>query len=166
MPSSSTTNEAIERQSLEVGKWANLFMAGSGVAAAYPPAIGIFLRQTTCDLVIGGFDVPKGSLITLSSFVTQRDPRWFAEPEHFDPERFLPERADEIQNGAYFPFGAGPRVCIGQSFAMTEMALVAASMLQKCDVQTVPGTDDPTLQVTMALRPKERLMFRWKWREV
>ena len=131
----------------------------------FPPAIGVFLRQATTDLVIGGFDVRKGSLLTLSSFVTQRDPRWFAEPDRFDPERFLPERADEIRSGAYFPFGAGPRVCIGQSFAMTEMALVAASMLQQCQVQTVPGADEPTLHVTIALRPKERLMLRWTWCE-
>jgi cytochrome P450 len=131
----------------------------------YPPAIGIFLRQTTCDLVIGGFDVPKGSLISLSSYVTHRDPRWFTDPERFDPARFLPNRADEIQNGAYFPFGAGPRVCIGQSFAMTEMVLVAASMLQACDVESVPGRADPTMQVTMALRPKEQLLIRWKLRE-
>jgi cytochrome P450 len=131
----------------------------------YPPAIGIFLRQTTCDLVIGGFDVPKGSLISLSSYVTHRDPRWFTDPERFDPARFLPNRADEIQNGACFPFGAGPRVCIGQSFAMTEMVLVAASMLQACDVESVPGRADPTMQVTMALRPKEQLLIRWKLRE-
>jgi len=132
----------------------------------YPPAIGIFLRQTTTDLVIGGFDVPKGSLISLSSFVTHRDPRWFADPERFNPERFLHDRADESHNGAYFPFGAGPRVCIGQSFAMTEMVLVAASMLQACDVELVPARAEPTLHVTMALRPKEQLMIRWKRRAV
>lgn len=131
----------------------------------YPPAVGVFLRQATSDLEIGGFDVPKGSLITLSSFVTQRDSRWFADPERFDPQRFLPERADDIPGGAYFPFGAGPRVCIGQSFALTEMTLVAATMLQKCEVQAVPGAADPGMHVTMALRPKERLTLRWKWRD-
>ena len=131
----------------------------------YPPAIGIFLRQATSDVEIGGFDVPKGSLITLSSFVTQRDSRWFPDPERFDLERFSPERADDIPSGAYFPFGAGPRVCIGQSFAMTEMILVAATMLQKCEVETVPGAAEPGMHVTMALRPKERLMLRWKRRQ-
>ena len=131
----------------------------------YPPAIGIFLRQATSDVEIGGFDVPKGSLITLSSFVTQRDSHWFPDPERFDPDRFSPERADDIPSGAYFPFGAGPRVCIGQSFAMTEMILVAATMLQKCEVETVPGAAEPGMHVTMALRPKERLMLRWKRRQ-
>ena len=130
----------------------------------YPPAIGVFLRQTTSDLKIDDYNVPRKSLLTLSSFVTQRDPRWFTEPERFDPQRFLAPRIDEIPSGAYFPFGAGPRVCIGQSFAMTEMALVAASMLQSCEVTTVPGAEDPSLHVTMALRPKDRLMLRWKRR--
>ncbi len=130
----------------------------------YPPAIGILLRQATADLVIGGYDVPKGSLITLSAYVIQRDPRWYVDPERFDPERFLPPRADEIPSGAYFPFGAGPRVCIGQSFAMTEMALIAATLLQQCEVQTVPGATAPTPHVVMALRPKDPLTLRWKWR--
>ena len=66
----------------------------------YPPAIGVFLRQTTSDLVIGGYDVQKKDLVTLSSFVTQRDPRWFPDPERFDPERFLSPRVDEIPSGA------------------------------------------------------------------
>ena len=128
----------------------------------YPPAIGVFLRQATADLVIGGYDVPKKkSLITLSSFVTQRDPRWFPNPEQFDPDRFLPPRADEIPHGAYFPFGAGPRVCIGQSFAMTEMALIAATMFQSCTVMTIPGASDPSWDVKMALRPKGKLLLRW-----
>ena len=74
----------------------------------YPPAIGIFLRQATSDVEIGGFDVPKGSLITLSSFVTQRDSHWFPDPERFDPDRFSPERADDIPSGAYFPFWRRP----------------------------------------------------------
>ena len=131
----------------------------------YPPAIGIFLRQATSDLVIGGYDVPKKSLVTLSSFVTQRDPRWFPDPESFDPERFLSPHIDEIPSGAYFPFGAGPRVCIGQSFAMTEMALIAATILQACEVTTTPGTTEPTLHVHMALRPKEKLILRWTRRK-
>jgi cytochrome P450 len=132
----------------------------------YPPAIGIFLRQATTDVRIGGYDVAKGELVTLSSFVTQRDPRWFAEPERFDPERFLPPRAESIVPGAYFPFGAGPRVCIGQSFAMTEMVLVAATIVQLCDVTLAPGASEPQLHVHMALRPKHDLILRWRRRAI
>ena len=131
----------------------------------YPPAIGVFLRQASSDLTIGDYDVPRGSLITLCSFVTHRDARWFPEPERFDPERFLGQRADDLPAGAYFPFGAGPRVCIGQSFALTEMALVAATMLQRCNIELPPGSAEPALHVTMALRPKQRLTLRWTRRQ-
>ncbi len=103
-------------------------------------------------------------MIALSSLLTKSDPRRFPEPERFDPQRFLAPRIDEIPSGAYFPFGAGPRICIGQSFAMTEMALIAASMLQSLEVSTIPGADDPIGQVKMTLRPKETLMLRWKRR--
>jgi len=128
----------------------------------YPPAIGIFLRQATSDLRLGGFDVPRKSLITLSSYVTHRDARWFPDPERFDPERFLPDHSLKIPTGAYFPFGGGPRVCIGQSFALTEMVLIAAVLLQSCEASLVPGTPEPHLEVKMALRPRERLMLRMR----
>lgn len=130
----------------------------------YPPAIGVFLRQATADVTLGGYRVPKFGLVTLSSFVTQRDPRWFPEPEQFSPDRFLPPQADTIPPGAYFPFGAGPRVCIGQSFAMTEMLLVAAVLLRRFDVELLPDAPPPGLHVHMALRPKERLLLRWRRR--
>jgi cytochrome P450 len=130
----------------------------------YPPAFAVFLRQTTTDLEIGGYLVPKGSLITTSSFVIQRDPRWFPEPERFDPERFLGQKAESIPPQAYFPFGAGPRACIGQSFAMTELTLVAATLLQRTKVSVIEGHAEPQMHVTMALRPKERLTLRWSLR--
>ncbi len=126
-------------------------------------AIRVFLPQASR---IGNwrFRSSRESLITLSSYVTQCDSRSLAEPERFDPERFLPDRADEIPSGAYFPVGGGPRVCIGQSFAMTEMVLIAATMLQQCEVQNIPGATTPTPHVTMALRPKEPLTLRWRRR--
>jgi cytochrome P450 len=130
----------------------------------YPPVVGVFPRQTTADLIIGGYEVPRKSLVALSSFVTQRDPRWFPDPERFDPQRFLPPRIDEIPDGAWFPFGTGPRSCIGQSFAMTEIVLVAATMLQSYSVTTIAGADEPGREVKMTLRPKGRLMLRWKRR--
>ena len=127
----------------------------------YPPAIGVFLRQAKSELFMGGYRVRRGSLITLSTFVTQRDPRWFPEPLRFDTERFLAPRAEDIPPGAYFPFGAGPRACIGQSFAMTEITLIVATVLQRCDVSLLPGTSDPKLHVHLALRPQGKLILRW-----
>ena len=132
----------------------------------YPPAIGVFLRQTTLDLNIGGYDLPAQSLITLSTYVTQRDQRWFPEPLRFDAERFLPARAESLPPCAYFPFGAGPRNCIGQTFAMTELTLVTATLLQQCDVEPVPDAAEPVEHVTMALRPRDPLYLRWRSREM
>ena len=131
----------------------------------YPPAIGVFLRQTAKDLSLGGYHIPAKSLVTVSTYVTQRDERWFADPMRFDPERFLPQRAEEIRPGAYFPFGAGPRVCIGQAFAMMEMTLVAATLLQSCEVATLAGAAEPIEHVTTALRPRDPLILRWKRRQ-
>lgn len=113
-------------------------------------------------MTIGGYKIAKGSLITVSPFVAQCDSRWFDQPDRFEVDRFLPPCADEIPINAYFPFGAGPRACIGQLFATTELTLVAATMLQECEVELIPGQADPQMHVTMALRPKECLMLRWK----
>lgn len=128
----------------------------------YPPAIGVFLRKATEDVTIAGYTVPKGSLIGLSSLVTQRDERWFPNPSRFDPERFLPPRVDAIPHNAWFPFGAGPRVCIGQSFAMTEMMLITARLLQAFRVSIVPGQPEPVPVVTAALRPRDPLWLRFE----
>jgi len=131
----------------------------------FPPAIGVFLRQATEDVTIGGYEIPRLSLVGLSSFVTHRDPRWFEDPEQFDPARFLPPRVDQIPAGAYFPFGMGPRVCIGQSFAMTEMTLIAATLLQNFHVTLAQDGHNPGMFVHTALRPKEPLMLQWRRRE-
>ncbi|MBC7967875.1 MAG: cytochrome P450 [Fuerstia sp.] len=128
----------------------------------YPPAIGVFLRKATEDVTIAGYSVPKGSLIALSSLVTQRDARWFPDPMQFDPERFLPPRVDSIPHNAWFPFGAGPRICIGQSFAMAEMMLITARLLQHFRVSMVPGQAEPVPVVTAALRPKDPLWLRFE----
>lgn len=120
-----------------------------------PPAIGVFLRRTMQPLVIGGYDVPRDSLIALSSYVTHRDPRWFSEPERFRPERFLPSSGGEWPAAAYFPFGAGPRVCIGQSFAMMEMTLIVAALVRRIEFVCPPESSPPTPMVHMSLRPRQ-----------
>lgn len=132
----------------------------------YPPAVGVFLRQATENLMLGGYDIPRGSLVVLSSFVTQRDARWFVDPLRFEPDRFLGARAESIPQGAYFPFGAGPRVCIGQAFAMSELVLVAACFLQKYSVQFPLGQMPPVPHVHVALRPSAKLVTRWVPRSV
>jgi cytochrome P450 len=84
----------------------------------YPPAIGVFARQALEDVEIAGVRVPRVGMVQLFNYVCQHDPRWFPEPERFDPDRFLPERQRSVPPFAYFPFGGGGRVCVGQAFAL------------------------------------------------
>lgn len=127
----------------------------------HPPAIGVFTREAVRDVEIGGYPLKRGHQVQLLSFVTQRDPRFFPDPETFDPERFSAGRAESIPQYAYFPFGAGPRVCIGRQFAIVEMLLVAATFLQKLSVAPPPGATEVELLAHLSLRPKGGLPLRW-----
>jgi cytochrome P450 len=131
----------------------------------YPPAIGAFMRQALADVEIGGYTLPRGSLVQVFSYICQRDPRWFANPETFDPDRFLPERQQALPQFAHFPFGGGPRVCIGNTFAMMEMTLVAATLLQQLKVELAPGQGEAEPVALMSLRPRSEVRLRWSRRE-
>jgi cytochrome P450 len=130
----------------------------------YPPAIGVFARQAVEDVEIGGYWLKKGSLVQLLSYVTHRDPRWFPEPDRFDPERFESGRAESIPAFAYFPFGGGPRVCIGNQFAMAEMVLVTATLLQHLRFELAPEQGPVKLKPQLSLRPEGGLRLRLRWR--
>ncbi len=93
----------------------------------YPPAYA-FSRRVLVDATIGGFHIPAGSAVLMSQWVTHRDPRWFDDPEQFRPERWLSAPPKERPAYAYFPFGGGPRVCIGNTFALLELTLVIAAI--------------------------------------
>src|SRR5262249_19518954 len=97
----------------------------------YPPIWDLTTREAVSNVELGGYEFPKGSWIALAPYVTQRDPRYFPNPHQFDPERFAAGRAEQIPPYAYFPFGAGPHVCIGNTFAMMEMTLVVATIWQQ-----------------------------------
>ncbi len=120
----------------------------------YPPAWALFCRQALAEVELGGYRVRRGSWVFLFPYVTQRDSRFFPDPERFDPERFSPERAKDIPQYAYFPFGAGPRACIGNAFAMMEMTLIIATLTQHLHLALLP--DQPTVQIEplLALRPR------------
>jgi len=120
----------------------------------YPPAIGVFAREAKETTELGGYEIPRGSIVYAFSYVTHRDQRWFPEPERFNPERFLGEKEKQLSPFAYFPFGAGPRACIGAQFAMTEMTLVAACLLRHFEFSLRPGDRDPEPLTHMSLRPK------------
>jgi cytochrome P450 len=104
----------------------------------YPPAGGA-TRQPIEDIELGGYVIPKGNNIAISTYAMHRDPALFPDPERFDPERFSPEREAQIPKYAYLPFGAGPRVCIGNVFAMMETRILLATILQRWKLTLAPG---------------------------
>ncbi len=95
----------------------------------YPPGPA-FAREPVEDVIIGGYTVPAGSIVTVNVYALQRDPRFYTEPEQFDPERFRPGWEERIPRYAYLPFGGGPRVCIGNGLAMMEARLILATIAQ------------------------------------
>ena len=124
----------------------------------YPPAWIIGRRAVEAD-VIDGFDIPRDSFVFVCPWVTHRHPDFFPNPEGFDPERFLPERAASVARYAYFPFGAGPRICIGQGFAMIEAALLLATLWQRFRLDLVPS--HPVIpQPSITLRPRHGILAR------
>ncbi len=104
----------------------------------YPP-IWVTNRLALEDDLIEGHRIPKGSTVAIVPWVTHRLPEVWENPEGFDPERFTPENAAQRPNFSYFPFGGGPRFCIGQNFALTEATLVLATLAQRFDMHLVPG---------------------------
>jgi cytochrome P450 len=118
----------------------------------YPPAYGVG-RQNIKECEIGGYRVPAGTQVFAFQWVTQRDPRYFDEPESFYPERWTEEFEKGLPKYAYFPFGGGPRVCIGNSFAMMEIILILATIGRRFRFPLV--SDRPVeLYPAMSLRPR------------
>jgi cytochrome P450 len=103
----------------------------------YPPAWGIG-RRALEDYRVGDFVIPAGSVVLMSPYVVHRDPRWFPEPLVFSPERWLTDDATRPKF-AYFPFGGGTRVCIGERFAWMEGILVLAAIGQRWRLRLEPG---------------------------
>lgn len=101
-----------------------------------PPAWTIG-REAIEDVEIAGWTVPKGAQVLLPQSLVHRDPRWFDHPDLFRPERWLDGLEDRIPRFAYFPFGGGPRICIGNYFAMMEAVLVVATMAQQVSMENV-----------------------------
>src|SRR5690242_1183613 len=102
---------------------------------------------------IQGYPVPAKAIVMPSQWVTHRHPAYWTEPDQFRPERFLPGRAAERPKFAYFPFGGGPRGCIGNTFALVEGGLVLAALAQRFHFR--PADDrEAEIDVTFVLRPK------------
>jgi cytochrome P450 len=117
----------------------------------YPPAY-VIGREAVANCDIGGYHVAHGTTVLMSQWVVQRDPRFYAEPEHFRPERWGEDAIKTLPKFAYFPFGGGPRLCIGNTFAMMELVLVLATIAQRFHFRLQPGAL-VTPQPTFTLRP-------------
>ncbi|NEU56318.1 cytochrome P450 [Halorussus sp. MSC15.2] len=124
----------------------------------YPPAYVIF-REPTEDVRVGPYRVREGTNLTLPVFEIHRDERFYDDPDEFRPERWRDDFESELPEYAYFPFGGGPRHCIGMRFATTELKLVLATMARELAFEpTYDG--DPDLTMAATLRPEDPLEMR------
>jgi cytochrome P450 len=118
----------------------------------YPPAWAMG-RQARADFHLGEFFLPAKTTVLMSQFITHRDLRFFPDPLRFDPQRFSPEAKARRSKLTYFPFGAGARQCIGESFAWMEAVLLLATLGQKWKLKLVPG-HPAEAEPLITLRPK------------
>jgi cytochrome P450 len=118
----------------------------------YPP-VWVMSREAVEDVIIGGYGIPAGAVVLMSQWVIHRDPARFDSPETFRPERWTDGSLGDLPRFAYFPFGGGPRVCIGASFAMTEAVLALATITQRFRFLLGPETVI-TPWPTITLRPR------------
>nr|WP_272923945.1 cytochrome P450 [Streptomyces sp. SID3343] len=123
----------------------------------YPPVWLISRRAATAD-VLDGYDVPAGTLVCISPWTLHRHPAVWDAPEEFRPERFTAAARQARPGHAYVPFGGGPRVCIGQSFATTEAVLVLATVLQRLELRGVAG-HAVVPEALVTLRPRDGLLM-------
>jgi cytochrome P450 len=124
----------------------------------YPPA-WCFERQAIAPDEVGGYLVPPGAVVIACPYVLHRSPRYWPDPERFDPERFLPDEVASRRRGVYLPFGDGPRACIGRGFAMMEAKIILAMTAQRYDLALEPG-HPIELEPGITLRPRHGLRAR------
>ena len=124
----------------------------------YPPAWAIG-RKAVGPFTLGEFEIPANSICIVSPFVVQRDPRWFPDPDKFDPERWTPEAREARPKFSYFPFGGGARVCIGERFAWMEGVILLAAIAQKWRFRLEPGQHvEPLPLVTLRVKNGLRMI--------
>jgi cytochrome P450 len=128
----------------------------------YPPA-WLVSREPTEDVVVGGYPVKKAETVLMSPYILHHDPRWWDEPERFIPERFSPENEARLHKHAYIPFGSGPRICIGSSFALMEARLLLAALARRWRLHLVG--DAPDTEPLITLRPLGGLPMRLERRQ-
>ena len=128
----------------------------------YPPVYTMW-RKVTTETAFGGYRIPEGTILTLPQFRIHRDERFYDAPDEFDPDRWTDDRVSERPEYAYFPFGGGPRHCIGMRFAMLELQLVVATLVQRVDM-TVLSDPEPELSPMTTLQPEDDIRVRIRQR--
>ena len=117
----------------------------------YPPAWTLNIRRAAADTTVGPYAFRRGDRLWIAPFVLHRRPAWFPDPERFDPDRWTPEREKAIPRYAYMPFGGGPRVCIGNGFALMEAHLIVAAAARRYRLRLLPDqVIDLNAQVTLS----------------
>lgn len=124
----------------------------------YPPAWAVG-RQALAPVEVGGFQFRRGAEFVISPWVVHRDPKLFPDPDRFDPQRWRDDLQRRLPRFAYFPFGGGPRVCIGNRFAMMEAKLMLATLLQRFRLETTAETS-LALAPSVTLRPRDGVRLR------
>ena len=123
------------------------------------PTVTDIGREAVEDCEIGGYRIAKGTTLIMSQWVMHRDERYFADPEMFKPERWADNFEKQLPPGVYFPFGGGPRICIGSSFAMMEAVLILVTIAQRFDLNLV-ATEAIEPQPSFTLRPRQGIQVR------
>jgi cytochrome P450 len=129
----------------------------------YPPAWSVG-REALDDVEIGGYRLPKGSTLFMSQWVVHRDPALFEDPESFRPDRWAGDAERRLPRFAYFPFGGGPRICIGNRFAMMEATLILAALARRFSFAPTPDTKLELLP-SVTLRPRSPVRLKIAARE-
>ena len=123
----------------------------------YPPVYTLF-REPKLDVKLGGYRIPEASALMLSQWVTHRSSRWYDNPDQFDPDRWLPERRSQRPRFAYFPFGGGPRHCIGKAFSLLEAKLILAEVCSQYDLEY--EGPDLSLRGSLTMHPNHPVPMR------
>ncbi len=157
-----TSGEPI--RSSDLGRFEFIERVVNETLRLYPSTWIFTARKTAADTTLGGdatvrYPVKHRDWIFISPYVTQRDSRFFENPDSFHPDRFLPERFGKPQQAAFFPFGIGPRACAGAKFSIMELVLVAATVLQKFSLERAPGMDDVGPVPKVTVRPAQAILL-------
>ncbi len=118
------------------------------------PPVWVIGRGATEDNMVGDYFIKKGTTVLMSPYIVHRHPDYWKNPEVFEPERWETEEVKEMDKYAYFPFAAGPRMCIGNNFALLEADIILTKVIQQFDFKYL-GESEPVMDPTLTLRVKE-----------